>query len=140
MAQTDVPKELVVPMDDIAEGVRGLRIAFVNVFAVTHAGGSWTLIDAGIPFSAGAIRSWAEHHFDAPPLAIELLRRAFLPVPPQLHEEQGRAQSEEVEVPQNQSRIAKDEKSSGQLGGLHRSCRRCNRALRPNLVANHPDR
>ena len=44
MAQNEVPKELVVPMDHIAEGVRGLRIAFVNVFEVIHAGGSWTLI------------------------------------------------------------------------------------------------
>ena len=77
MAETDVPKELVVPMDDIAEGVRGLRIAFVNVFAVAHAGGSWTLIDAGIPYSANAIRSWAERHFDAPPLAIVLTHGHF---------------------------------------------------------------
>ena len=77
MAQTEVPKELVVPMDDIAEGVRGLRIAFVNVFAVTHTTGSWTLIDAGIPSSASAIRSWAERHFQAPPLAIVLTHGHF---------------------------------------------------------------
>jgi len=77
MAETEIPKELVVPMDDIAEGVRGLRIAFVNVFAVTHAGGSWTLIDAGLPFSASAIRSWAEKHFDNPPLGIVLTHGHF---------------------------------------------------------------
>ncbi len=77
MAQTEVPRELVVPMDDIAEGVRGLRIAFVNVFAITHAGGSWTLLDAGIPFSAGAIRNWAERHFDSPPLALVLTHGHF---------------------------------------------------------------
>jgi len=77
MAENEISKELVVPMDDIAEGVRGLRIAFVNVFAVTHAGGSWTLIDAGVPFSATAIRSWAERQFDAPPLAIVLTHGHF---------------------------------------------------------------
>ena len=65
------------PMDEIAEGVRGLRIGFVNVFAVTHASGSWTLIDAGVPFSASAIRNWAESHFDDPPLAIVLTHGHF---------------------------------------------------------------
>jgi glyoxylase-like metal-dependent hydrolase (beta-lactamase superfamily II) len=64
-------------MDDIAEGLRGLRIGFVNVFAVTHASGSWTLIDAGIPFSASVTRRWAEDHFDAPPLAILLTHGHF---------------------------------------------------------------
>lgn len=77
MAQTEIPREFIVPMDDIAEGVRGLRIAFVNVFAITHPSGSWTLIDAGIPFSAGIIRSWAERHFHAPPLAIVLTHGHF---------------------------------------------------------------
>lgn len=77
MAEEEVPKELVVPMDDIAEGVRGLRIAFVNVFGIVHAGGSWTLIDAGIPFSASAIRNWAERHFERPPLAIVLTHGHF---------------------------------------------------------------
>src|SRR5690349_4344928 len=48
VSNPEIPKEHIVPMDDIAEGVRGLRIAFVNVFAVTHANGSWTLIDAGV--------------------------------------------------------------------------------------------
>lgn len=77
MAQTEVPKELVVPMDNIAEGIIGLRIAFVNVFGVLHADRSWTLIDAGIPFSASAIRSWAERHFDGPPLAVVLTHGHF---------------------------------------------------------------
>ena len=77
MAEVEIPKEHVVPMDDIAEGVRGLRIAFVNVFAVTHATGSWTLIDAGIPFSAGVIRTWAERHQQGPPLAIVLTHGHF---------------------------------------------------------------
>jgi glyoxylase-like metal-dependent hydrolase (beta-lactamase superfamily II) len=77
MAQTEIPREFIVPMDEIAEGVRGLRIAFVNVFAVTHPTGSWTLIDAGIPFSAGVIRNWAERLFHAPPLAIVLTHGHF---------------------------------------------------------------
>lgn len=77
MAETEVPKEAIVPMEDIAEGVRGLRIASVNVFAVTHATGSWTLIDAGIPFTYSHIRSWAERHFSAPPLAIALTHGHF---------------------------------------------------------------
>lgn len=77
MAQIGVAQTLTVPMDEIAEGVRGLRIGFVNVFAVTHASGSWTLIDAGVPFSASAIRNWAESHFDDPPLAILLTHGHF---------------------------------------------------------------
>ena len=77
MAQTEIPKEMVVPMEEIAEGIRGLRIAFVNVFAVSHANGSWTLIDAGIPLSAAVIRNWAERHFQAPPLAIVLTHGHF---------------------------------------------------------------
>jgi glyoxylase-like metal-dependent hydrolase (beta-lactamase superfamily II) len=77
MAENEIPKEFVVPMDDIAEGVRGLRIMFVNVFAVTHANGSWTLVDAGVPFSATVIRSWAERHFDGPPVAIVLTHGHF---------------------------------------------------------------
>ncbi len=64
-------------MDDIADGVRGLRIGFVNVFAVTHADGTWTLIDAGIPFSAAVIRNWAERQFDGPPSAIVLTHGHF---------------------------------------------------------------
>lgn len=79
MARTEVPvsSSLTVPVDDIAEGLRGLRIGFVNVFAVTHANGSWTLIDAGVPYSAGHIRHWAEQHFAHPPLAILLTHGHF---------------------------------------------------------------
>lgn len=53
----------VVSLDDVAEGVIGLRILLVNVFAIAHADGSWTLLDAGLPMSAGRIRAWAEKHF-----------------------------------------------------------------------------
>jgi hypothetical protein len=50
-----VSNEQVTSLDSIARGVRGLRIAFVNVFAVTHPDGSWSLIDAALPLSASHI-------------------------------------------------------------------------------------
>lgn len=64
-------------MDAIANGLRGLRIAFVNVFGVSHSDGSWTLIDAGIPFSESIIRNWAESHFHTAPRAIVLTHGHF---------------------------------------------------------------
>jgi glyoxylase-like metal-dependent hydrolase (beta-lactamase superfamily II) len=72
-----IPEEQVAPLEAIAEGVIGLRIAFVNVFAVTHPDGSWTLIDAGIPFSAARIKHWAEKHFGSLPNAIVLTHGHF---------------------------------------------------------------
>jgi glyoxylase-like metal-dependent hydrolase (beta-lactamase superfamily II) len=53
----------VVSLDHVAAGVIGLHVLVVNLFAVSHEGGSWTLIDAGLPMTAGRIRSWAEKHF-----------------------------------------------------------------------------
>ena len=50
-------------MDDIAPGVKGLRILFVNVFALSTPTGGWTLIDAGLHLSAGRIKHWAESQF-----------------------------------------------------------------------------
>lgn len=67
----------VVPLNDIAEGVRGLRIAFVNVFGVQHADDTWTLIDAGIPFSEHRIRHWAEQTYRGAPNAILLTHGHF---------------------------------------------------------------
>lgn len=59
-----LPAYEVMTMDDIAPGVKGVRLLFVNVFAVTSDSGSgWTLIDAGIPLSAGKIKHWAENRF-----------------------------------------------------------------------------
>lgn len=67
----------VVSLDDVAAGVAGLRILFVNVFGVEDDGG-WTLVDAGLYFSAGRIRRWAEKHFGArPPRAIVLTHGHF---------------------------------------------------------------
>jgi glyoxylase-like metal-dependent hydrolase (beta-lactamase superfamily II) len=64
-------------------GLKGLRILFVNVFGVAHpadsgAGSSaWTLVDAGLPFSASHIRHWAEGEFGGPPAAIVLTHGHF---------------------------------------------------------------
>jgi glyoxylase-like metal-dependent hydrolase (beta-lactamase superfamily II) len=51
-----------VPLDNIAPGVKGVRILFVNVFAVSGTHG-WVLIDTGLYLSAGKIKHWAENHF-----------------------------------------------------------------------------
>lgn len=70
----------IVPLDDIARGVRGLRILFVNVFAVSDpAQPGWTLIDTGLYLSAGKIKHWAEGHFGkgAKPNAIILTHGHF---------------------------------------------------------------
>jgi len=79
MAQVEIPvsKATVTPLDDVADGVRGLRLGFVNVFGVEHANGSWTLIDAGIPYSAGYIRRWAEESYGRAPMAIVLTHGHF---------------------------------------------------------------
>jgi len=53
----------VMPLDNIAPGVKGVRILFVNVFALSTPGGGWTLIDTGIAHSGGKIKHWAESHF-----------------------------------------------------------------------------
>ena len=77
MDKVEIPQDEVVPMEAIAPGLSGLKITFVNVFAVTHADGSWTLIDAAIPFSASRIKSWAEENFHRPPNAIVLTHGHF---------------------------------------------------------------
>ena len=60
MDKVEVPDELVVPIENIAPGLAGLRIAFVNIFGVIHPDGSWTLIDAAIPHTAFRIHGWVE--------------------------------------------------------------------------------
>jgi glyoxylase-like metal-dependent hydrolase (beta-lactamase superfamily II) len=77
MDNIEIPKGEIVPMDAVAPGIEGLRIIFVNVFSVQHGNGSWTLIDAGLPYSAGAIRGWAEKRFSHPPNAIVLTHGHF---------------------------------------------------------------
>lgn len=77
MNKIEIPDDQVTSLDAIARNVRGLRIAFVNVFGVTHPDGTWTLIDAGIPLSASRIRSWAEKHFGRPANAVVLTHGHF---------------------------------------------------------------
>lgn len=72
-----IPAEQVIPLEAIAEGVRGLRITFVNVFAVSQPDGGWVLIDAGVPLSASYIRKWAEDTLGSPPRAIVLTHGHF---------------------------------------------------------------
>src|SRR5581483_2317836 len=77
MDRIDIPKEHVVSMETVAYGVQGLRIIFVNLFGITHPDGSWTLIDAGLPFSERLIQNWAERHFRGAPNAIVLTHGHF---------------------------------------------------------------
>ncbi len=77
MDKVTISDDQVTSLDTIAPGVEGLRIVFVNVFGVTHADGTWTLIDAGVPFSAGRIRAWAERTFGRPANAIVLTHGHF---------------------------------------------------------------
>ncbi len=77
MDKVEVLQTDALPLGAIAPGVIGLRIVFVNVFAVTHADGSWTLIDAALPLSASHIKAWAEKHFITPPNAIVLTHGHF---------------------------------------------------------------
>lgn len=74
-----LPSYEIVAMDDIARGVKGLRILFVNVFALSTPSGGWTLIDTGLYLSAGKIKGWAESHFGkgAKPEAIVLTHGHF---------------------------------------------------------------
>lgn len=77
MDKVEIDRKQVIPIDNIAPGVRGLRIAFVNVFALTHPDGSWSLIDAALPFSASHIKNWAEKHFSTPPNSLILTHGHF---------------------------------------------------------------
>jgi len=77
MDKIEVSGEETVPLDAISAGVGGVRILFVNVFAL-NGGSGWVLIDAGLSGSAGRIRNWARDHFSAaPPTAIVLTHAHF---------------------------------------------------------------
>ena len=73
MNKVEIRDDQVLAMDEIAPGVHGLRITFVNVFGVVTGDGNWTLVDAAIPFSAGIIQRWAEETMGGPPKAILLM-------------------------------------------------------------------
>jgi glyoxylase-like metal-dependent hydrolase (beta-lactamase superfamily II) len=77
MDSIQIPEAQVIPMDDVAGGIQGLRIVFVNVFGVRNADDSWTLIDAGLPFSEHMIRKWSEKRFRTAPRAIVLTHGHF---------------------------------------------------------------
>ena len=77
MDKVNIPESDVLPMEAIAPGIAGLRIAFVNVFAITHKDGTWTLIDSGIPHMAGKIQAWAERQFPVAPNAVVLTHGHF---------------------------------------------------------------
>ena len=60
-----LPEYEVLSLDNVANGVHGIRTLFVNLYAVANPAGGWTLIDTGIPMASGKIRTWAEAHFGA---------------------------------------------------------------------------
>jgi glyoxylase-like metal-dependent hydrolase (beta-lactamase superfamily II) len=72
-----LPQDQVVPIDAIAPGIEGLRLIFVNVYGIKYGDGLWTLVDSGLPYSAGAIHKWAEKNFGTPPNAIVLTHGHF---------------------------------------------------------------
>jgi len=77
MNEIPVPADETVPLDEIAPGVFGLRLAFVNVFAIRGDAG-WTLVDAGLYGTADRIRRWAHRHFgEDPPTSILLTHAHF---------------------------------------------------------------
>lgn len=77
MDKIEIPESEIVPMESVAPGVHGLKIMFVNVFGVQHEDGSWTLVDAGIPFSATRILHWAAKTFGSAPNAVILTHGHF---------------------------------------------------------------
>lgn len=72
-----ISDEHVSSLGNVAPGVCGLRIAFVNVFGLAHQDGTWSLIDAALPFSASYIRRWAESQFSTPPNGLILTHGHF---------------------------------------------------------------
>lgn len=62
----------------VANGVTGLQIVMVNVFAIEQPDGGWSLVDAGLYWSAHRIRKWADSHFGGrPPSQILLTHGHF---------------------------------------------------------------
>jgi glyoxylase-like metal-dependent hydrolase (beta-lactamase superfamily II) len=77
MDKIEVSGNETVALDDVATGVSGLRVLFVNVFAVKGPRG-WTLVDAGLRGSAARITHWAQEHVSRdPPEAIVLTHAHF---------------------------------------------------------------
>jgi glyoxylase-like metal-dependent hydrolase (beta-lactamase superfamily II) len=78
MDKISISDKNVIPLDNVAHDVTGLRIAMVNVFAVLASGG-WVLVDTGLPLSADRIKRWAASQFgdDAMPRCILLTHGHF---------------------------------------------------------------
>jgi len=77
MEKIEIGAADVAPLDAVAHGVVGVRILFVNAFAIGH-GSRWVLIDAGLYGSGARIEAWAQKHFDStPPDAIILTHGHF---------------------------------------------------------------
>ena len=73
----DLSSDLVVDLEQVAPGVRGLRVMFVNVFAIADSEG-WVLVDAGLHGWTDRIQQWAARQMgDAPPSAIVLTHGHF---------------------------------------------------------------
>jgi glyoxylase-like metal-dependent hydrolase (beta-lactamase superfamily II) len=72
-------QEQTLPELPIARGLYGLRVVMVNLYAVVSRSGAWTLVDAGLPFSATRIRRWASTLFGTAsrPQAIVLTHGHF---------------------------------------------------------------
>src|SRR5207244_207242 len=77
MDKIPIPDYELAPLDHVADGVTGARTMFVNIYGVAGPGRGWTLIDAGLPFSAARIRRWAAAHFEGPPNSIVLTHGHF---------------------------------------------------------------
>lgn len=67
MNKIPLPEYEAVPMDDVAGGVRGLRIVMVNVFAISASSAGWTLVDTGLPLSADRIENWTREYVGTGP-------------------------------------------------------------------------
>lgn len=77
MESINIRDEDVVELESIAPDLSGLRILFVNVFAV-HSSDSWVLVDAGLYLSAKWIQRWAAREFGSlRPKAIILTHAHF---------------------------------------------------------------
>ena len=77
MDKIDLPDDETVPLTPITDGVAGVRIMLVNVFALSSET-SWVLVDAGLAGSATEIQRWAAEYVSArPPVAIILTHGHF---------------------------------------------------------------
>ncbi len=79
MDAIELPDYEIVDLENVAPGIFGTRIVFVNVYAVVSEGEGWTLIDSGLYLSASKIKNWAEDHFgkEKKPSAIILTHGHF---------------------------------------------------------------